>query len=126
MKTVLSDDDVIDCLRGENSLLDGQIKKIEIDGENDGVKIYVHIHMRRNSDYESAVVEFIDCEEYCFSFSSDFYFYCIESLKFFKTDGGMFYVSFDPFDAGDQICNEDKDVILSRSIAARVTQRSRV
>jgi hypothetical protein len=112
----LVDEEVLQFLKGENSLLDGEISSIKIVKGDHGVNVSLDVSMRKSSQLNKIILDFIDCEEYSFSYAKGHYFYCIESVKFFKNDNEMYYLSLDPFEEGEQESSEDMDVIIARSV----------
>ncbi len=114
----LVNDETLQYLRGENSLLDGEVSSIEISkcDHSDSVNVSLYISMRKSSHLDRIVLVFIDCEEYSFSYSKDYFFYCIESVKFFKNNNEMYYISLNPFDEEKKESSDDMDVIIARSV----------
>lgn len=116
MKLIAMNKDAIKVLSGENSLLDGNIEKIEI-FQDRSVCINISFQMRISSLYKRILLKFNGCKEYHFSYSSDYEFYTVELIKFFQKNEELFYISFDPYDNENIISDEDQDLILCSEIA---------
>lgn len=118
MQIIFNNQELLDRFRDINSLLDGKIEKIEIFSRDFSVCINIHFCMRPSSDYQKIEFRFIDCKQYSFSYSENYYFYNVELVKFFECEDGLFYISFDPFDEVEVISEKDQDFILYREASA--------
>ena len=74
----------LDYLSGNNSLLDSKIESFSIGAESDNVFVDIIITMRKSSEYKKLLLKFRKCLEYQFSYSNDYFFYNVESLKFLQ------------------------------------------
>ncbi len=117
MRLICSNQQMVTHFSGNNSLLDGKIKRIEIFDADSSVCINIDFDMRLSSDYQNVQIKFVGCKSYSFSYSDDYYFYNVELLKFFQGDDGLFYISFDPSDEVEIISDEDQDFILCREVS---------
>ncbi len=118
MQLIYSDQELIFNFKGNNSLLDGEIEKIEIFQADLSVNINIYFTMRPSSDYKKIILQFGGCKQYGFSYSNDYFFYNVEIVKFFQTEKGLFYVSFDPYDESKAVSDKDQDFILSHNVSA--------
>jgi hypothetical protein len=118
VQLIYSDEKLIARFLGNNSLLDGKIGKIEIFSSGLSVCVNMIFYMRSSSDYQKLQFRFVGCKKYSFLYSEEYYFYDVELLKFFQTEDGLFYISFDPCDEIEVISDEDQDFILCREVYA--------
>ena len=118
MELISSNQQLISCFIAENSLLDAVIEKIEIFQNDSSVNINIWLVMRPSSDFNKVLLQFVDCKEYGFSYSDNYFFYNVELVKLFQTKDGLFYVSFDPFDKLEIISDKDQDFVLARNVHA--------
>ena len=117
MQLICSNQESVNHFSGNNSLLDGNIKRINIFYTDSSVCINIDFDMRPSSDYQNIQIRLIGCTHYSFSYTDDYYFYNVELLKFFQGDNGLFYISFDPADETEIIADEDQDFILCREVS---------
>lgn len=117
MKLLATDKNVIEALSGENSLLDGNIEKIEI-FQYKSICINIYFQMRESSSYERVLLKIEGCQEYNFSYSDEYDFYTVELIKFFQESEKQFYISFDPYDGEETISESDQDFIIFKKITA--------
>jgi hypothetical protein len=115
-KPSLSNEQVIDYLVGDNSILDSKVQSIFIKAEDEKVNLEIELIMRASAEHSVIRLVFSDCVGYSFSYSDDYIFYNVESFKLIKTEGGLFYMSIDPFDDIQLPSDEDMDAVESRSI----------
>ena len=118
MELICENQEVLHKLTGENCLLDTEIEKIEISKENWNVFVDVLFCMRPKADWLKTLLRFSYCEYYALNFQSNRHFYVVTHLKFFLSDEGKFYASFDPYDEERIISDDDNDVIYSGCIQA--------
>ncbi|VUD64035.1 hypothetical protein TDB9533_03232 [Thalassocella blandensis] len=122
MKLICSNEKLVTYLSGNNSLLDGKVKRIDIIDEDSSVCIKIDFEMRSSSDYQRIQVRFVGCKRYSFYYTDDYYFYNIELIKFFQGNNGLFYISLDPADQTEVVSGEDQDFILCREVYAYYDQ----
>lgn len=118
MKLICSAQQLLSKFVDRNSLLDGRVDRFDISSEEGAVSVKVYFHMRSSSDFEKVLFEFVRCKTYGFYYSDDYAFYNVESLKFFKNEEGLFYVSFDPCEEFKDSSDDDQDFILSEDVIA--------
>jgi hypothetical protein len=106
----------LDYLSGNNSLLDSRISGFSIGAESDDVFVDITITMRNSSEYKQLMLKFKKCLEYQFSYSNDYFFYNVESLKLLQKKDGTFYVSFDPSDSEEAPSEEDLDIVNAETM----------
>lgn len=102
-------------LVGEYSLFNAKITRLDIHNEVDVLDIDVYIKIVYSKGEKSLKLIFNGVSEFSIFYTSDYYFYNIESYKLFKSKKG-FYVSFDPFDTSNEISPDDQDYILCKNI----------
>ncbi|WP_298921082.1 hypothetical protein [uncultured Roseobacter sp.] len=102
---------------GDNSFRDTEIEKIEICRVNCSVALDVDFRMRQNSDWARVRLRFEECIFYSL-YSTERDSYVVENLKFFITDEGHFYASFDPYGEEEIVSDRDNDVIHAKKINA--------
>jgi hypothetical protein len=118
VQLIYSDQELVSNFIDNNSLLDGKIEKIEIFQANSSVSINIYFAMRPSSDFKKIILQFSGCKQYGFSYSDDYFFYNVELVKFFQTEEGLFYVSFDPYDELEKVSDKDQDFVLSSNVSA--------
>ncbi len=118
MEFIAENDALLDYLKGNNSLLDSVVEKIEITGSVDEVRVAVSFNMRSSASNDKIKIYFDRCKSYDFVFSDSYAFYNVERIKLFRTNEDLFYVSFDPFDESETVSDKDTDVIEARAIKA--------
>jgi hypothetical protein len=121
MKLICSDQQLINNFKDKNSLLDAVIENIEISREIDSVSVCIRLVMRHSSDYKKILLKFVNCKEYCFLYSDNYFFYNVELVKLFRTEDELFFASFDPFDELEKISDNDQDYVLARSVCAYIS-----
>jgi hypothetical protein len=120
MELICSGQQLISIFRSKNSLLDAIIEKIEIFSTESFVSINIRLVMRRSSDFNKVLLQFVNCKEYCFAYADNYSFYNVERVKLFQTEDGLFFVSFDPFDELEKISDKDQDYVLARNVCAYI------
>jgi len=118
VQLIYSDQELVSHFKDKNSLLDGEIEKIEIFQANSSVSINIYFAMRPSSDFKQIILQFGGCKQYGFFYSDDCFFYNVELVKFFQTEEGLFYVSFDPYDELEKVSDKDQDFVLSSNVSA--------
>ncbi len=118
MHLLCENEEVLSRFAGKNSLIDSEVEKFEISKISESIIVDVHFRMRPSSDWSKVRIRFCGCLHYWFNFSIDRHFYLVDRLKFFRSDDGCFYASFDPYDDSASVSEEDNDVVYSESIQA--------
>ena len=118
-KIIKSNEDLIDLLIGDNSLLDASIESIQIKDENNEVNILVMIALAFQKPKRSVKLVFHNVSEFLFYHTSDVSFGLIERYTFIKTEKG-FYISFDPYDDSNEVSLDDQDYILSGEVSGEL------
>jgi hypothetical protein len=117
MKLIATDMELIKKLTNENSILDSMLEKIAIQKDDDDVLfIDLFLNMRSSSKYKKIVIRMKGVTEYGFYYSSEYLFYYIERIKFFRRKDNAFYISLDPEDDSDKISESDQDFIVANRI----------
>lgn len=118
MKLLAENDYVLDLFRGQNSLLDGKIKEIQIKEHFGSPQVCIHLVMRKSSAYHDVMLIFSKNCNFTFFNGQDQSFYNIERYKFFKIKD-MYYISFDPYDEYSKIpSDQDNDIVISEYVVA--------
>ncbi len=120
MQLVCENETLVAQFTGKNCLLDGRIERISIFEDNSSVCVDVEYRMRISSEFDKIYFKFMNCKEYSFYFSSDYYFYNVELVKLFKNESGLYYISFDPKDELDCVSDDDQDYILCDKVLAYI------
>ncbi|MCC6287042.1 MAG: hypothetical protein IT249_04090 [Chitinophagaceae bacterium] len=117
MQLLATQEDLVNILHGNLSLISAQILKIVIYVDNDLVCIDIEIILLypKKQSNNSLILKFIDVQEYSLYYLSHRIFYNIEIVKFFKY-GSLFYISFDPIDEKEEVDDEDQDFIKAKFI----------
>jgi hypothetical protein len=115
MKQVAENDELLNYLCGDKSLLDATINRFDIFYADHKLNIDIYITLLYSRDDKELKIQFQNVTQYGLFHTSDHHFYYIEQYKFFKSDKG-FYISFDPFKENSEIQAEDNDFILADNI----------
>jgi hypothetical protein len=120
MKIIGKNNQVIELLSNNESLLSSKLMKIEIYYSNNQLFIDLTIELLYSKKFKKIILRFEGVSEYSFFYTSDRFFYNIERYVLLK-DKDLFYLSLDPFDEHTTIRNiEDNDFILSQNVALLV------
>jgi hypothetical protein len=115
MKYIATNEELLNFLSGDKSLISATISRFDIFYADSKLNIDVYITLLFSKTEKELKLQFQNVQEYCLFHSADHHFYYIEHYKFFKCDKG-FYISFDPVEENLEINPEDNDFILSSSI----------
>src|SRR5688572_16624817 len=116
MKNIGKNDELINLLSGDLSLLSSKLYRIDIHNDATlGLVIELYIELLYAKTDKQIKLVFSGIEEYSFYHQQAHYFYNIEQYKFFKEDN-HFYISLDPYTEDEVISPEDQDFILSTGI----------
>jgi hypothetical protein len=116
MRLIGTNDELINLLSGDLSLLSSKLYRIDI--HNDAtlgllVELYIELLYAKTDKHIKLV--FSQIEEYSFYYQEARNFYYVERYKFFQEDN-HFYLSLDPYTEDETISPEDQDFILSTAI----------
>ena len=114
MELIEKNKNLIDKLVNDLSLISSKIKNITIYELNSDVMIDVDLILSYSKSFKKVRLKFINVIEYSFYHNSDYIFYNVETLKFFKEDN--IYISFDPDEQNELKSAEDNDFILSEEV----------
>lgn len=119
MECIGKNDQLINALSGDLSLLSSKLYKIDIHSDFNKeliVELYIELLYARENKFMKMV--FSGIEEYSLYYNHNHYFYNIESYKFINT-GNRYYISLDPyFEKDGLISAKDQDFILSAEVVA--------
>lgn len=110
-------ENAFDKLKTEISLFSAVIDKVEV-YRNDFDDPTIDITFEGLQGYGSRklLIRFEELKEFLFFYTSDYYFYNIETFKALKIDE-YYYLSFDPDDQIRNYSVNDKDYIFAKKIA---------
>ncbi|BAU56307.1 hypothetical protein [Mucilaginibacter gotjawali] len=112
MTHIAKNDELLNYLSGDKSLISASISRFDIFYANHKLNIDVYITLLYSKDEKDLKIQFQNVSQYGMFYTSDHYFYYIERYKFFKSDKG-YYISFDPFEENREIQVEDNNFILA-------------
>lgn len=116
MKYIASNENLIDILKNDLSIISAKIYSINIYKTIDDVlSIDVNLKLLYANTKDTLLLRFIDIKEYSFFYHFDYFFYTIEIVKFFFEESKV-YISFDPIDETNVISENDQDYIISKSV----------
>lgn len=108
-------EDVVNKLQGEFTLLSSSIERINIYRCDHILCIDIEIELAYKKKENNILLRFNDVLEYSFFYRSHRYFYNVEIFKLLKTEN-FFYVSFDPVDEVEEVSDDDQDYIKATTI----------
>ena len=112
--------DVVDFLKGKNSLLDSILTSICIESVDGGVVLTLCFRARSGAEYKIAQLKFRGIIQFGFYYSSEFSFYNVEAIKFFVTEGGGAYLALDPDQRRDGDSEDDQDFVRAKFVEALI------
>ena len=115
MKLIGSNNELVDFLSGDYSILSSRISQTTFRSEDGELIIEIDIDLLYSQKEKKLKLRFTEIEEYSFYYNSQHIFYNIEHYKFLSTEKGM-YISFDPFDEEEMITPGDQDFIMCSKI----------
>jgi len=116
MNIIATDTNVIEILSNNESLISGKLVGISIYTKEHRLQIDLNIELMYSKKMKNIKLQFIGVSEYSFSYSSDNYFYNIETYKFFKEEN-IFYISLDPSHTHNDESNiADNDYMKAENI----------
>ena len=116
----MEDQEVIDNLTWEDSLLDARIESITYHNEEDDPNtpfVRMRFKARHHADHEFTELVFSQIIEFNFYYVAVDYGY-VEDFKFLVTKDGVFYLSLDPDMSEETILETDNDFVKARSVSA--------
>lgn len=120
MKMRISDDEVLNFLKGHNSLLDGKLTSLLICERNNLVAVELFLTARDGAEYSQLRLIFEHVTGFDFTYSKDYIFGNVEDLKFLITEDGQFYLSLDPDLSEKRASQEDRDFVRGKKLFAEV------
>lgn len=115
MKHIGENEELLKFLSGEYCLISSVLYKVNLYSEN-GELIVECFFKLGNKNIDSLIkLKLEGVKEYSFYYNSDYFFYNIESLKFFKANHLM-YLCLDPFGEIETISQKDQDFVLSDKV----------
>ncbi|WP_343672465.1 hypothetical protein [Chitinophaga sp.] len=116
MQLIESNENLVNKLSAELSILDSRLFKLDIfEDANEGLVIDIYLNLSRSKAQREIKIRFLEIEEYSFFYSKSHYFYYVERFKLFKNNEG-YYISLDPFNEENEIHFKDQDYVLCKSI----------
>jgi hypothetical protein len=107
--------EAVDYLTGQLSLLDAEINEFRIYKANYLVNINIHLQISRSNLV--VMLTFKDVIEYSFYHNNKHHFYCVAAVpKFVKKENGTFYLSLDPDEMSTDALESDNDIVLSNGL----------
>lgn len=129
---MICDDDVIELLKGTNSLLDAYLLKVHIRDDANGTgSITLKFRPRFGSDFSEISLRFDEVMELEFRSNDGTTRGNVEDLKFLKSADRSYRISLDPDPStlpaagvgAVQACDSDNFVVRARHVEAAVTLR---
>ena len=118
MKYIGKNDQLIQFFDENYSLLDGQLKKVQLAQEDSlGLVVELDIVLTHEKVNKFVRLRFSEVELFLFTYQKDYIFYNIEIFKFFKAPLG-YYLSLDPVDESALASDKDNDVIIGGTVEA--------
>ena len=103
-----------DYLKNQVTFLDARIEEIKIFSENEILNISVTLITRSGK----ISILFEDVVEYNFYHNKNYIFYNVEDYKFlYLNSSEEFYISFDPDQSTQELCEHDGDFIRAKKIS---------
>ncbi|MGZ5304051.1 MAG: hypothetical protein ACXWDO_08075 [Bacteroidia bacterium] len=119
MKKIGQNEELLDVLAFEESLLDGTLTGISFNYNEYSFTIEIDVKLISSKIYRKVRLVFSQVKEFCFFDDSASYVIAatiyIANLKFFKFEDG-FYISIDPFEEVDYPQKDDNFYILSKEL----------
>ena len=102
----------------EVSLFNAELIELNLSGRVDSELTIRLVLSRRDFPSKSGrlVVEFTGINAFTFNYSNDYYFYKVETAKFFEDEEG-YYLSLDPDPSTDIRSEQDQDVIIANHVS---------
>lgn len=117
MQKIGTNQEVINYLQGEYSLLDSKVTEFKI-YESDGL-VNIDITFQLTHSKAKIAITFKNVVEYAFYHNSSHYFYYVETPpKFLSIGDGNFYLSLDPNEMIEGASGDDNDIIISKELEA--------
>jgi hypothetical protein len=117
MEATYKNDALLQLTKGSAYLFDASVTRFDIYLEV--YQLYIDVYFiladPRFKAKKQLKIHFRDIIRYQFLYCNNYYFYNVESCKFFKSDDG-YHMSLDPFDESEKISEEDEDIILCKNI----------
>jgi hypothetical protein len=113
----LSNDEVVSFFTGQMSLISASVESFQIFQQKEIVIIDLSFRLLYAKGHRNFRIRFKEVTQYCFYYHSDYIFYNVASVKFFK-DEGSFYISLDPDDSASAKSELDNDFIISKDVEA--------
>lgn len=110
------DFDVVEYLKGNNSLLDSRLVSLQVSDAGEGAEMRLSFLSRKGASLRKFELNFSGEMECGFYFSPAFAFYNVEQVKFEVTRDGYFYLSLDPDLTIPGTSNKDQDFVKSRKV----------
>lgn len=116
MNILAKGEQVIDFLTNNESLISGELKRVEISNQENQLNIELSISLMYSKKVKEVIIRFVGVTEYSFFYSNINNFYFIEEYKFFKKEG-LFYISLDPLNVSeDKKESGDNNYILANDV----------
>lgn len=109
------DQQLLDFLTGDFTLISSIIKEIRILKKNEQLIAEIRLKLMYSRSEKELLLIFSDISEYSFYYTENNIFYNVERVKFFMLERGV-YISFDPFEEGETIADDDQDFVKSKAV----------
>jgi len=116
-KQIFENDSVIPFFGNEHSLISSEIKAINIHFFEEILTIDIDLKLQYSKNDKNFRLRFSDVIEYSFYHNSNYYFYNVVNVKFFKIND-LYYLSLDPDESCISKSDNDNDFILGKKLQA--------
>ena len=123
MKLIGTDEEVINYLTRNNSLISSIVYEIKIYEEKETFSLSVDVYFKLAYTKADFLLKFKRVKQYYFSWDEKYSFYNVEYLKFLKTNDSI-YLSLDPDEGVLDVSDDDKDIIVSKSVEGYLIDRA--
>jgi hypothetical protein len=121
MNFIAENNQVLEVLSNNESLISSELKKISIYYQDNGLVIDLNISLIYSKKMKNILLQFIEVSEYSLKYTLDNFFYNIEEYKFYE-EKGTFYISLDPnYSVNIERDKNDNDYIVSSKIVLYTT-----
>ena len=117
MENIYKNDELLRLTNGCTFIRDSVVTRFDIYLQDHQlcIDVYLNLEFSRFKAEKRLKIHFRDIIRYQFLYSNNYYFYNVETCKFFKSESG-YYISLDPFNELGEISEEDEDLILCKDI----------
>ncbi|GAA4387149.1 hypothetical protein [Hymenobacter koreensis] len=117
MHLLAENDDALRLVTSSETLLDAVVEGFAVRYEGDGLVAEVIFQLQHSKRLNRLLLRFKPVSSYAFAYSSEVFFYNVESFKFLRVSNG-YYLSLDPVDERDQPDDCDNDTIRAEGVQA--------